>query len=123
MFTRSQPSTTLALNARVFFALLFALSVLIGIGSPAYAEDGGAVEATTYIAKNDANIVAVVSEANSSVKADILSYDGKEGIVSFDFFTFNKLDSGDKEKFMESALSATNKSGLGAQRKIGRAHV
>lgn len=127
MFTRSQPAAILAKNApvseknyqmlRVFFALLFALSVLIGIGSPAYAEDGGAVEATTYIAKNDANIVAVVSEANSSVKADILSYDGKEGIVSFDFFTFNKLDSGDKEKFMESALSATNKSGLGAQRK------
>lgn len=112
------PSTqTTTRMVKVFFALIASLLFLSTPVPSAYAGESDSVDAVTYIAKNDANIVAVVSEANSSVGADILSYDGKEGIVSFDFTTFNKLDSTDKEKFMESALSSTNKSGLGAQRK------
>lgn len=98
----------------VLLATLVALILSVG---PAFADDN--VRATTYIAKNDVNISAIVTEANRSLKnsPEIMAYDAKEGSVSFDFTTYNKLDNKDKQTFMQAALSATSKSGLGGQRK------
>lgn len=85
--------------------------------NPSYAADE--VQASTYVAKNDVNISAIVSEANNTLdnSATILEYDAKEGIVSFDFRSYNTLSSDDKTEFMQAALTATTKSGLGQQRK------
>ena len=111
------PTQTLAGPRKALLTLLATLVALIISVGPAFADDN--VRATTYIAKNDVNISAIVTEANRSLKnsPEIMSYDAKEGSVSFDFTTYNKLDNKDKQTFMQAALSATSKSGLGGQRK------
>ncbi len=100
------PTQTLAGPRKALLTLLATLVALILSVGPAFADDN--VRATTYIAKNDVNISAIVTEANRSLKnsPEIMSYDAKEGSVSFDFTTYNKLDNKDKQTYMQADASA-----------------
>ena len=96
--------------------MLVALVPLVGIPS-SYADDGNStVLSSTYIAENDPNVNQIVLNSKRLTGYEILSYNGKTGVVSFNYQNYNKIP--DKQDFLVKVLTSVNKSGLGSQRKL-----
>lgn len=94
--------------------LVSVLMVMCTVSTTAWA-DTSEVLSSTYIAENDPNISQIVINSKRLSNYEILSYNGKTGVVSFNYQNYNKLE--DKQDFLVGVLSSVNKSGLGVQRK------
>lgn len=104
------------------------LSVLLGCfiiftGNMVYADEDVSVDSSVSIEGNSASVASICSQANNSVHMTgskvILSYSssGNSGLLKFSNRNYSSLDSDEKEKFMETALSAVSKTNLSAKTK------
>lgn len=99
----------IAMMLIVVFCLMVSVTV--------YAKEVG-VDATITLQNSSAEVANVCSQANRSVGKTgnnaILSYSSSSGknILKFSNKNYSSLDSDDKRTFMETALSATTKTGL-----------
>lgn len=75
------------------------------------------VNSVVSVEKNKASISTICSTANDSVGKQILKYNSGKGSLTFNNVKYSSLDYDDKVLFMEKALSATRKSGLGVKTK------
>jgi len=106
-------------NRRIKYILTFLICFLVCscYFSVTVMADGINIDAVLTVNKNEASISNIVNVANNSVDKTILKYNASEGLLSFVAKDYNKLDTDSKNTFMESALTATTKSGLNAKSK------
>lgn len=84
------------------------------------AGDAVDVDSSITIEKNLAEVANICSQANSSVNLKnntILSYNAGKGLLKFSNKKYSTLDIDEKNTFMQTALSATSKTGLNAKTK------
>ena len=118
---------------RMFLAMLLSLLWVFSLGIVAYADTDTSLDPSTFSpveveaslsVPSDPNIDSICVTANDEVGVAILHVEaissassGTGVILKFDNKEYSKLSAEDKRTFMEHALSATTKSGLGAKVK------
>lgn len=98
---------------KVILSICFIMLCILNVEN-IYAE----VNSVTTIEKNQSQVSSICTTANNSVDGkEILKYKSSTGKLTFSNAKYSKLSNKNKTKFMETALSATRKSGLGAKVK------
>lgn len=97
---------------RGFMVILTILFLFIGTVGYCFAEG---VDAVANVGTGRGEINSICARANNVVGVNILSYDSKEGLLSFSNSKYAELNRIEKQEFMQAALDATNGSSLGVQ--------
>ena len=103
---------------RRFLSLFMLVLIVFSLVSTVYA-DPSDIDATYQTVANSAYLLEICREANDSIGVNILNYDGTSGLLRFSNKEYNKLETEDKEEFMETALTAVRKSGMTGVLKQG----
>lgn len=99
-----------------YFTIILMLSLSVGSSINVYARSD--VDAIVYLVENSATITKICKDSNNSVGGvTILTYTGRDGLLSFSNTEYNTLSISDKEKFMETSLYLVKESKLGSQIK------
>lgn len=107
----------------IYTCIIIFLMCVTSFAYPVYADDAVSVDSSITVDGNSAEIANICTQANNSVNAKgssvILSYkaSSNSGLLKFSNRFYSKLDSTEKRTFMETALSATTKTGLNAKTK------
>jgi hypothetical protein len=104
----------------LFIAIILFMCLTISV----YGDTGSgvSVDSSITVESNSAEIANICNQANNSiglVRDKVLNYksSGSNGLLTFSNKNYSKLDSDEKETFMETALKATTKTGLNAKTK------
>ena len=97
---------------RGFMVILTILFLFIGTVGYCFAEG---VDAVANVGTGRGEINSICARANNVAGVNILSYDSKEGLLSFSNSKYAELNRIEKQEFMQAALDATNGSSLGVQ--------
>lgn len=107
----------------IFTFLLISIICVFTFIYPVYADEAVSVDSSITLSTNSAEVASICTQANNSVdakgKSTILSYSVSNytTMLKFSNKNYSKLDSTEKRTFMETALSATTKTGLNAKTK------
>lgn len=102
---------------RSLSVLIICLIILLNSTS-AYAEkNSNEVDSVASVGVNQPVIGTIASTGNKAAGVDILTYDGKEGTLTFSNNKYYELENDKRKEFMEKALSATRESKLGTVQK------
>ena len=105
------------------FVLMITVVSCMFFSTVVYADKPVSVDSSITLEKNSAGVSNICSQANNSVGKSgnnrIIYYTSSSGsgLLKFSNTNYAKLKTEDKEVFMETALSATSKSGLNVKTK------
>lgn len=97
------------MGRKYWVCVVLFLSVLLS-SSGVFARES--VDSVINLGENVTEAVSICYKANNSVGEDVLEYTGEDGVVSFSNKTYATLDMTEKRKFMETALSLIQGSGM-----------
>lgn len=86
------------------------------IPTPVYASRQD-VDSVVYISENQSELLSICTRANKKAGTTVLTYTGKDGLLSFSNENYNKLAINDRNEFMETALLSVKESGMGSRIK------